>query len=210
MTNKEKEKQLYNFIKSNSKKWSWKFKSYFIFKIVSNFFYETNFYFDPKNNRLWGWLAFKPYSTDNLFWEITNMKENQKQPLSFRADAAFKITSYNFFDFDITLKDFDDLEKEIIKLLSEIEKKIIDNTENINSIEKFLELSKIENQNNTVAILTTLIELERYDEAKKYIDFCRSNSISSGFGFGKKDYYDVAEDFIKKKTKRPFWNFFNN
>ena len=99
------------------------------------------------------------------------MKENQKATIKFSSRRSFKITSYNFFDFDITLKDFDDLEKEIIKLLSEIEKKIIDNTENINSIEKFLELSKIENQNNTVAILTTLIELERYDEAKNILIF---------------------------------------
>jgi len=210
MTNKEKEKLFYNCIKSNSKKWSWKFKSYFIFKIVGIFFHETNFYFDPKKNRIWGWLAFKPYSTDNLFWEIANMKENQKLPLSFRADAAFKITSYAFFDFDITLKSFDDLEKEVTKLLEEIENRIIAKMDTINSIEKFLELLKTKDQKNSVAILTTLIEIERYDEAKEYIYYCRDNSINSGFGFGKKDYYDVAEEYIKKKTKRPFWRFFSN
>ncbi len=208
MTNKEKEKLFYNSVKSQSKNWSWKFKSYFTFKVIGDFFYESNFYFDPKTGNIWGWLAFKPVVIDDLFWEISGMSENKRMQLSFRAEAAFKVTSHTIFKFSTVLDDFEKLESKITSLLTDIEIEVQNNVVKISTINQYLELINREDETNIVAALTTLVSLEQYDEALRKLDGYRKHDISSGFRFDKKDYYDVVENYIKKKTKRPFWKFF--
>jgi flagellar biosynthesis chaperone FliJ len=210
MTNKEKEKLFYTTIKAESKHLSWKFKSYFVFKLVDNFFYESNFYFDPKANRIWGWLAFKPYSVDDLFWEIAGMSENKKMPLSFRAEAAFKVTSHTIFEFDTIIDKFEKLEDEIKLLFSKIENEILNNATKVSSLEQYVELLDNQDKDESVAILTALLQLEQYNITLNKLESYRQKDVSSGFRFGKKDYYDLIESYIKKKTKRPFWKFFNN
>ena len=121
MTNKEKEKLYLNSIKQESKKYSWKFKSYFTFKVVDNLYFVANFYIVPKTNNIHGWLAFKPFCLDDLFWEITDSIENSKLPLSFRGEAAFQVTADSIYDFDILIHNEEKPEIEIGKLLSEIE-----------------------------------------------------------------------------------------
>lgn len=83
MTNKEKEKLIFKNIKLLSKKQLWKFKSYFIFKVVNDFFYESNFYINSKENKISIWLAFKPFSIDNVFWDITDLNNNKKKAIKF-------------------------------------------------------------------------------------------------------------------------------
>lgn len=206
MTNKEKEKLIFETIKLLSKKQLWKFKSYFIFKVVNDFFYESNFYINSKENRIQVFLAFKPFSIDNVFWDITDLDKNKKMPLSFRAEAAFNITSHIIFKYNFVLDNLENLQKELESILKQIENKIVENSKTITSTEDYLELISNKERIDTVAVLTALIELEKYDEAlKKIFDF-RNKGLNSGFIFGDKDFYDLAKEYIMKKTKRSFWN----
>ena len=45
------------------------------------------------NGEVCGHIHIKKMSYDNLFWDIINMPNNRLQPLSFRANAAFKSPS---------------------------------------------------------------------------------------------------------------------
>lgn len=45
------------------------------------------------NGEVCGHIHIKKMSYDNLFWDIINMPDNRLQPLSFRANAAFKSPS---------------------------------------------------------------------------------------------------------------------
>ncbi len=202
MTNKEKEKLYYNVIKQESKNFSWKFKSYFTFKVVDNLYFVANFYVVPKTNNIYGWLAFKPYCLDDLFWEITDSIENSKLPLSFRGEAAFQVTADSIYEFDITIINEEIPNAEINQLLTNIENEIEKHKKEYPTVETFLE-KQLANENiHSVRILTSLINLEKYEEAESKIKEYRKNDISSGYGFGKKDYYDLAEEFCKKKNKK--------
>ena len=202
MTNKEKEKFYYNSIKQESKKYSWKFKTHFTYKVIQDLYFTSYFYVVPKENKIYGWLAFKPFSLDDLFWEITDSKENSKLPISFRGEAAFKIASDSIYEFNVTINNEDKPETEINILLSEIENKIAETEEKYPTIEKFLEKQYENEKTHSLGILTILIKLEKYEEAKNKITEFRNRKINSGYSVGNKDYYDLFEEYCVKKTKK--------
>ena len=199
MTNKEKEKLFTQTIKQLSKKSNWKFKSYFTFKLIDDFFFESTFYSNPKQNRIWGWVAFKPYSLDDKYWEITEMPENKKMPLSFRADAAFKVSSHPIYRFDVLLENGDNPENEIADLIENIDSEVINIRRKISTIEQFLDLLLKADNNPSVEILVCMIDQNEFEKAIEKIRFYRENQIKSGFRFGDKDFYDLAEEFCKKE-----------
>lgn len=71
--NKQKEKEWNNIIKQEVKAKGWKFKGWFAYKGLKDFFYEANFYTSAFDNSLYGSLAFKPLIIDNKFWEIVDL-----------------------------------------------------------------------------------------------------------------------------------------
>ncbi len=201
MTNKEKEKIFYQTLKEISRSRNWKFKSYFIFRQLDNLFYESNFYTNFKENRIWGWSAFKPYTVDNVFWEITEMPENKDLPLSFRAEGAFTFRAYNYYEFNLQLQDSENPRQEIETLIDTIEEKLNKITKEVSTTQHFLKLFEESALNACVEKIVCLVELEKYQKAIEKIEYYRKNDIPSGFMFGKKDFYDLAEDFCLTKLK---------
>lgn len=199
MTNKEKEKLYTQTIKQLAKHKNWHFKNPSTFRQSGNFFYETVFSINPKENRIRGWLAFKPISIDETYWEITNMSENKKMPLSFRGDAAFKVSSFSIHEFDIILTDFENPINEIKSLIETLDEKAIEVENKISTIEQFLTLLEESKFNNSVEIVTCLIELNEFEKALEKISYFRAEKISSGFIFGRKDFYDLAIEFCNRK-----------
>ncbi len=198
MTNKEKEKLFYQNIKKLSKAQKWKFKGYFIFKKINDLFFESNFYINSKTDKIHGYLAYKPYSVDNTFWELTEMPENSEMPLSFRADAAFRVSSYDIYKYDIQIKNVEKPEKEIRALLDTIDKKvelIIARNLGLEDFLNTLEKKKI----NPVGVITCLMELEEYEKALQKIELYRKTDIRSGYNFEGRDFYDLIEKYCNKK-----------
>lgn len=115
MTNKEKEKIFFKAIKEVFKKKEWKFNSYFAFKSINDFLFNCDFFINPTENKIWVNLGFKPMILDDIFWEITEMSENKKMPLSFRSNAAFDISSFQILKFDLILKDTTILQRKFHK-----------------------------------------------------------------------------------------------
>ena len=205
MTNKEKEKLFFNTIKQQSKKYSWKFKSYFTFKVIDDLYFVANFYVIPGKNNIYGWLAFKPFALDDLFWEIIDAAENSRLPLSFRSEAAFQVTAEPIFEFNITVSDEAKPENEIDQLLADIENEVINSKTKYPSVQAFLSRQFESEGFQGVRMITSLLYLENYGEAiKKIIEF-RDKGIDSEYGFGDKDFYDLAEKYCHSKTSKSFF-----
>lgn len=197
MTNKEKEKLLTQTIKKLSKVQKWKFKSYFIFKQIDNLFFEANFYINPKTNNIHGYLAYKPYSIDNTFWRMTEMPENSEMPLSFRADAAFRVSSFDIYKYDIQIKNPENPEKEIKSLLGIIDKEVANIRKEKTTTETFL--TKLKKENNAVGVITCLMELEQYEKVLQQIKIYKETDVHSGYNFESRDFYDLIENTCNKE-----------
>jgi len=198
MTNKEKEKFFTQTIKKLSKAQKWKFKGYFIFKNINDLFFESNFYINPKTDNLQGNLAYKPFSLDNTFWKLTEMPENSKLPLSFRGDAAFRVSSFDIYKYDVQIKNIEKPEKEIQALLDTIDKKVDQIIAKNIRIEDFHDTLEKQN-NNPVGVITCLMELEEYEKVLQKIDIYRKADIHSGYSFEGRDFYDLIEKTCNKE-----------
>jgi hypothetical protein len=141
MKYKEKEKLWLKSVKDLSKSDGWKFKSYFIYKIVNDFFFSSTFYISLKENAISGYLGYKPLNIDNIFWDIINEHPNKKRPLSFRAEAAFCIREINYFEYKIDIPNELNPEFEISELLKAIDIQVFEKNKNIQTLTDFNRLS---------------------------------------------------------------------
>jgi hypothetical protein len=198
MTEKAREKFLYQKIKNLSKLKKWKFKSYFTFKKIENTFFYCNYSINGKTSVIYVYLEFKPFSIDDTFWEITDMPENSKMPLSFRGDAAFNVNGYQIFNFLLKIKDIDNPEKEINLLIDEINQKSESIVKKGVSVNSFLNILLKKNE-NYVGIITCLMELKKYEQALVKIYEYKKNEVNSGYGFGDKDFFDLIEEKCREK-----------
>jgi len=201
MTNKEKEKFWLKKVKELSKYDNWEFKSYFIFKAVNVHFFSSHFYVNGKLNEISGWLDYKPINIDNVFWDIIDEEPNKKMPLSFRGEAAFCVRRINYFDYKIYIKDLLNPEPEITQLLKTINNKVAEKSGNIKTLDDFRTEMLKEEKYNTVGIITSFIEEGQFDKALSKIKEYKANQFSSGFGFGDKDFYDLAKEYCEKNYR---------
>ena len=117
--NKQKEKAWDDLIKQRSKAFGWKFKSFFTYKIVDDFFYDASFFTYGGGNSISVSLSFKPLIIDEVFWEICDLPENKKMPVSFRGNGAFVVNSKEIFGFYLKVIE-DRLTEDIDNLFEEI------------------------------------------------------------------------------------------
>lgn len=200
MKNKEKEKFWYKVIKETGKKIDWRFKSYFIFKQKDNLFFSVTFFINPKINELNGWLGFKPFLIDNVFWEIIDEKKNKEMPLSFRGEAAFCVRELMIKNYKIIIADELKPENDIAELIKEIEKDAQEKKQSVSSLSDFINEMLQNEEQHTVGIITGLIEQGLFGKALSKISEYKSKNYSSGFGFdNNKDFYDLAREYCEKK-----------
>lgn len=203
MTNKEKEKLFFKTIKEVFKTGEWKFNSYFVFKSLDDFFFDCTFSFNPKENKIWLNLGFKPMILDDVFWDITELSENKKMPLSFRSNAAFKIHSLQILDYNLVLEEVENPSKEIFQILQTIDDKVNDTISTVRNTADYLNCILKDEYPKYNSIITTHIHHKEYEMAKQQIAFCREKKINCGYVFGKYDFYDMAEKYIVKINKKP-------
>ncbi len=196
MRYKEKEKLLLSKVKELRDK-DWKFKGWFIYKNLNNFFFSCTFYVSLKENRISGYLDFKPMGIDNVFWDIIDEQPNKRMPLSFREEAAFCVHAINIYRYDIEIEDVANPDNEIVELLKIINEKVKEKSKIVNSSDEFrVEMMKDE-ETNAFGIITSLIEEQKFKDALEKIQEYRSKNYYPGFGSPQGDFYDVAEKYIK-------------
>ncbi len=204
------EKEITKLFKQEAKKYGYKFKEYFAFKEIDDFFYVIYTFVGrdtPKGNlRIEVLVEFKPMIIDEIFWDITDLKENLKMPLSFRGNGAFTFPPKDIVRMKIYYSD-DATEKELIEPIQKnIEKieKIIQSLK-ISSLDDFL--NYIENHKDKTyewsdidLCIGTNIALKKYDTALELCHYAKNNKKSgSSWVFDDKDFYDLAIKYIEKK-----------
>lgn len=172
MTNKEKVKLLKSRIKA-LKSNDWKFKDQCIFQVIDGIFYYAYLLIVPKLNRIDICIYHKPYEIDNIFWDIFDLPDNKKEPLSFRADAVFCIDGVIEYEWSVIIDNIDNPDQEILKILTTIDGKIKTLTKIKKNNAYYLSLL----QNSPIIakdfVITYLIADKKYDEALKMIWYCK-------------------------------------
>ena len=203
MNSREKEKYWKGLIKQIFKTKNWGYKSFFAFKIVNGFFYDVMFFIHKNSNSIDVRLEFKPYSLDNLFWEIIDEPNNKKQPLSFRRSAAFCVDPTLLLKYTINIKDVINPHSELMDLLKSIEQKVEESIRRYLDTNDFLNLILVQDNKNSSAVLTSLIELKKYKEVISKVTEYKSSKVNPRFTFsfesGVKDYHDLAKEYCEKK-----------
>ena len=201
MKYKEKEKLWLKSIKALSKTDGWKFKGYFIYKVVNDLFFSAYFNVSMKENAISGWIGYKPLNIDNIFWDIIDEQPNKKMPLSFRAEAAFCVSELNYFQYKVGVNDELNPDSEIIELLQTIKEQVVLKSNKIKSLTDF-QTELMENEkSNCVGIITSFVEQGQIENALHKIEDYKKNEINSGFGFGRKDFFDLAKEYCNKNYR---------
>ncbi|SMQ80862.1 hypothetical protein SAMN05444673_4010 [Bacillus sp. OV166] len=138
---KEIEKIQEKAMRELAKEFGLKKRSICLFKKVGEFFvegvYSTN-HTDDNEISISMTCSIKPFSYDDLFWEIFDMKENAKEPISLRAIGAFVAPIYTIKEIKIVENSLenieDDIRQTVIGFIDTYDTfiKSIDNVDNFN------------------------------------------------------------------------------
>jgi len=200
---KQKEKDLNTSIKNEAKNFGWKFKSFFTYKSINDFFYDATFY-TFGGDAISGTLSFKPLIIDEKFWEIVNLLDNKKMPLSLRGNGAFVINSKDVFDYNLKvvpenlIVDIDNLFDRLNLKVDELQSTII----NLDTFISFVEQnpSKRSEWFDVDMLIVAFIVQQKYDRALSLLDYAKSNRGMCSWGFGDKDFYDLAIEYCQWHT----------
>ncbi len=204
--NKQKEREWNNIIRQESKIKGWNFRGWFAYKKLNDFFYKANFYTSAFDNSLNGSLAFKPLIIDETFWEIVDLNDNKKMPLSFRGNGAFVVSSKDIYDYKFKVES-ETLKVNICNLVDKINEKVAWISSTISNLDGFAQY--IEQHPNPIdgsqwsdsnLLIVTSIVQQNYEKALVLIDYAKKTRGMCSWRFGDKDFYDLAIEYCLKHT----------
>ncbi len=183
---KEMKKYLENKTKEVYKTYNLKKKDYMFYLSKNNMFYSIMFLMS--NNIIKVSFYAKPLWIDDILWDILNMSENKKAPISLRSVGAFTINS------QIKINEYNvENEKEIDNIIN-------------SSFNDLLELSNICDEDYYLKNYTNIsyqkemiytIVLIHNKEYEKALDFLNNTKINN-FISNNKCFSDLAIEYINK------------
>jgi len=200
--NKQKEKEWNNIIKQRSIANGWRFKEWFAYKTIGGFFFEVNFYSSTNTNSITGSLKFKPLLIDTIFWEIIDLNENKKLPLSFRGNGAFVVGSKDVFDIQLEITG-DTLQKNVDNLFGTINNKTDELSSTVTSVDSFEQyVERFPNQRSewfdVDLLIVSYISQKKFEKALSLLDYAKQTRGMCNWSFDDKDFYDLATEFSLK------------
>ncbi|MEE6452655.1 hypothetical protein RAH41_18990 [Gottfriedia acidiceleris] len=202
---KEIEKIQERAMRELAKEFGLKKRSYCLFNKVGDFFvtgvYSTNFTDDNVISISMD-CNIKPYIYDDLFWEVFDIKENAKEPMSLRAIGAFVAPTYSIQVIEIVENSLENIEDDIRQTVVEF---IYTYETFINSIEQ-----SVDNFNNFVLQQSDFYHLDlmkmlAYMQGGKFITALNSANdlISKGdtgpLSTGNKGIYEYIVEYCEEK-----------
>ncbi len=207
--NKKREKEILDYVRSESKKRKWQFRGWQSFKIEKPFLITVSFHPWGKDNRLRANLNFKPTDLDNLRCEITGEEDYFKNgPLYYKVNSVGMVFPYTYYEWEVN----DVTEDKIDTLLNEIDEKTAELIRDLSDTEKHYEFVKAKREKQTQfaenQYLTTLVYLKKYDELIARIKTFKENKIGLAMEtihlnnpeLDKKSFYDKLIDYVNKQT----------
>lgn len=183
---KEMKKYLENKAKKVYKAYNLKKKDYMFYLSKNNMFYSIMF--SMSNNIIKVSFYAKPLWIDDILWDILNMSDNKKAPVSLRSVGAYTINS------QVKIKEYNvKNENEIDDILNK-------------SFNDLLKLSNIYDEDYYLKYYTNIsyqkgmiytIVLIHNGEYKKALDFLNDTKINN-FVSNNKCFSDLAIEYINK------------
>lgn len=184
--NKEMKQYLENKAKEVYKAYNLKKKDYMFYLSKNNMFYSIMF--SMSNNIIKVSFYAKPLWIDDILWDILNMSDNKKAPVSLRSVGAYTINS------QVKIKEYNvKNENEIDDILNK-------------SFNDLLKLSNIYDEDYYLKYYTNIsyqkemiytIVLIHNEEYKKALDFLNDTKINN-FVSNNKCFSDLAIEYINK------------
>jgi hypothetical protein len=184
----------------------WRKNQNTIFRQKEGYFYVATFsvYLNDEVTKIE--FSVKPMGIDPLFWEITGMRDNENQPLSFRAWAAFRCPEIPIEEFFVT-DGSEDESKLSNKLFNWVQSRITELNETIDKT-TFSELVKNhKNQKErgayAITLITTLIAEGSLTKALELAKDYEAGQLTSGYemSFEGTPFYTLAIDWLSKHAK---------
>ncbi|WP_058487055.1 hypothetical protein [Defluviitalea phaphyphila] len=200
---KDLEKKLLKIIKDEGKKFDIKKISGFIYKKKGDFFFcsLTDVVYRNSKFILKGRIEVKPYKLDDIFWDVFEIPQNKKAPISLRANGAFVAPSLTIKLVEVELSPEDDLKEKCNEFLTIFEETINSYLEQVNDIESFMKYHKEEMDEDSDKLILVLLYIlqEKYKEALIIVENEIKLGKTGGFGAGDKDIYDFAKEYCEKR-----------
>lgn len=193
---KELNKAMLDIINKYSKQYKFKKKADFVWTSKKDFFFCVDFLLGVTETDgvliCSAYERCKPLWTDNILWEVLDMKENLSAPSSLRGDGAFAFYGLRYNSTNIRINNWkaEEIEEAISTMIYSFDKYI----NSFNSDLFYKNEDKIIYQ-DTLYKLLYLIHLKEYEKAYLY-----ANEMSDGYFINKgKELSEYAMDYCRLK-----------
>ncbi|OGC21007.1 hypothetical protein A3J90_00635 [candidate division WOR-1 bacterium RIFOXYC2_FULL_37_10] len=205
----ELNKQVNEALKKAAKLFSWSFSRGFLFCKKGDLFFYVYISSIKNIKKLALSLYYKWYDFDNVFWDILDLQENKKKPLSFHAAGVWTMPGMIIFEQNIDVYEWEgfnfsaqvlDTVKKINNISDDIASKIKNIDDNIIYVRKLFEQLTAGFPKTTINIdkeeLITKIIKKEYASAKNLVETCLAKNDSGGFTKNGKNFYQMAQNFL--------------
>lgn len=198
---KEREKEYIGLFKQIAKKYEMKYKANTLFFTHKDYFIKILYDFSVENNNIMYSATIKYMVYDDIQWDILDMADNKKEPLSLRATGAFSAFGYKLIPAYKVVSLEDNPERVLNNVLSEIKKLVENFNEDIDS--KVLDMlgEKEEDKMEAVsAVFIVYIHQKEYKKARELIEKCMENGYEGSFGNNGKMFVELALEYLNKNN----------
>lgn len=197
---KAKKEELKELIKKIGKKYGMKHRLCCLFFTYKDYFIDITYRFYPPNNTVMYRAAIKYLDYDDIQWDVLDMSDNKKEPLSLRAVGAFSAGGIQLSDNKVVSLE-DNPERVLNNILSEIKQKAENFNEDIDS--KILDMvgEKEEDKMEAVTgLFIVYIHMKKYTEARDLIEKCLKNGYEGSYGNNGKMFVELALEYLNKNN----------
>lgn len=209
---KQLEKDLKQAVRNAAKRLKFKSRSKNVFDKVGDYFvhYMIDINFPDNKFRLIIRPYIKPYTIDDIFWEVFDMASNSQAPMSLRAVGAFTVDTFTLptkiAEENWTMEDLDleKVETKVFEGLSEVHEEVIKLISGFASFEDFYAYT-VENGPRIAGYdligMLLMIHREQYQEALQMVEGLIAKRDFGDFQNKSKWINEYIVDYCKEKLK---------
>ena len=193
---KAKEKELKELIKKVGKKFGMGHKQCDLFFVHKDYFITIGYLFYPAHNTIEYCVTIKYLDYDDIQWNVLDMSDNKKEPLSLRAYGAFSAFGAHLIPPYKIVSLGDNPERVLNNILFEVKQIVEDFDENLDE----RVLSEVKTDNCTTLEFIAYIHQKEYAKARKLAENCIANGDEGQFGNNGKTFFELALEYLNKNN----------
>ncbi len=204
---KELDKIIVDSIRADMKSNKLKSKGGVLYRRLGDYFIYIRFSVTGINNDILRARGnIKPFVSDDIFWEVFNVQSNIDEPMSLRANGAFKVDGFEAFYEDAEFKSLESLQTLSKELFEKSYKYLEQLVISFNSYNDFLDFTKAQTKKQLYDFDLTNMLLQIYEknykDAKENAIRCMENNKYGRFSNEGKYIYEYIVDYCNKFIER--------